>query len=87
MSAGAGDWAAAPESFVELHPADAARLGIEPAAGVRVTGPRGAIEAAARVSAGIAQGSVFVPDGPDGIRTATVADPAMHVPGVGAEKA
>ena len=42
--------AAAPEVWVELHPADAARLGIAEGDLVEVASPRGACEAPARIS-------------------------------------
>jgi anaerobic selenocysteine-containing dehydrogenase len=52
--------AAAPEPWIELSPADAAQLGIAEGDLVRVESPRGAIEAAARIS-GIRAGVVFAP--------------------------
>jgi anaerobic selenocysteine-containing dehydrogenase len=51
---------AAPEPWVELSVADAATLGVEQGDWVRVTSPRGAVEAQARIS-GIRTGVVFVP--------------------------
>ena len=67
---------AAPEVWVEVHPADAGSLGIGEGDVVRVESPRGGMEARARVS-GIREGVVFAPfhygywdqqgeDGPDG---------------------
>ena len=52
--------AAAPDVWVELSPADAARLEIGEGDLVRVESPRGRLEARARVS-GIRDGVVFVP--------------------------
>jgi ferredoxin-nitrate reductase len=52
--------AAAPEVWVELSPADAERLGIGEGDLVRVESPRGAVEAAARITA-IREGVAFVP--------------------------
>jgi ferredoxin-nitrate reductase len=63
--------AAAPEVWVELSPADAARLGISEGDLVRVESPRGRLQGKARVS-GIREGVVFAPfhygywDEPDG---------------------
>jgi ferredoxin-nitrate reductase len=52
--------AAAPDAWVELHPDDAGPLGIAEGDHVRVESPRGAIQAAARLTA-IRPGVVFVP--------------------------
>jgi ferredoxin-nitrate reductase len=52
--------AAAPDAFVELSPADAARLGITAGDLVRVESRRGHLEAPARLG-GIRDGLVFVP--------------------------
>jgi anaerobic selenocysteine-containing dehydrogenase len=51
---------AAPEAWVEISRADAAALGIAEGDLVRVSSPRGAVEAPARIS-GIRDGVVFVP--------------------------
>jgi anaerobic selenocysteine-containing dehydrogenase len=51
---------AAPDVWVELSPADAERLAVAEGDWVRVTSPRGRLEARARVS-GIRQGVVFAP--------------------------
>jgi predicted molibdopterin-dependent oxidoreductase YjgC len=51
---------AAPEAWIELAPVDAQRLEIEEGDLVRVESPRGAVEAAARIS-GIREGVVFAP--------------------------
>lgn len=52
--------AAAPDVWVELHPDDAARLGIGEGDAVQVSSPRGSMVAKARIS-GIRPGVVFVP--------------------------
>jgi ferredoxin-nitrate reductase len=52
--------AAAPDAWVELAPRDADSLGVREGDWVRVTSPRGNVEARARVS-GIRDGVVFVP--------------------------
>ena len=50
-----------PEPFVEIHPDDAARLGVLDGGWVRVSSRRGEITLCARVSARSHPGSVFVP--------------------------
>jgi len=50
-----------PEAFVELHPADAARLGVADGDFVTVSSRRGTITLKARVAGGPQPGSVFVP--------------------------
>jgi anaerobic selenocysteine-containing dehydrogenase len=52
--------AAAPDAWVELHQADAERLGLEEGELVRVESPRGALEAPVRLGR-IRPGTVFVP--------------------------
>jgi len=52
--------AAAPDAWVEIAPGDADALGVAEGDLVRVTSPRGSVEARARVS-GIRDGVVFVP--------------------------
>jgi anaerobic selenocysteine-containing dehydrogenase len=52
--------AAAPDVWVEIHPGDAAPLGIEEGDTVQVSSPRGAVTANARLS-GIRPGVVFLP--------------------------
>lgn len=49
------------EPFAELHPADAARLGIAPADLVEVRSPHGAVLVRALVTDRIGEGEVFVP--------------------------
>jgi predicted molibdopterin-dependent oxidoreductase YjgC len=49
------------QAFVEVHPDDAARLGIAEGSQVRIRSSTGEVSLPARISDGIAQGSVFVP--------------------------
>jgi assimilatory nitrate reductase catalytic subunit len=52
----------APENcYIELHPADAAHLGIAPQAQVRVSSRRASLRAAAFITATIQPGQVFIP--------------------------
>jgi formate dehydrogenase alpha subunit len=51
----------APEAYVELHPDDAASIGLNGAKRVRVASRRGEIELAARVTPRIRPGVVFIP--------------------------
>jgi assimilatory nitrate reductase catalytic subunit len=52
----------APEAWVEVHPEDAARLGVRSGDAVRIVSSRGQIDAiAVRVSATVREGEVFVP--------------------------
>jgi predicted molibdopterin-dependent oxidoreductase YjgC len=50
-----------PEAYVEMHPDDAAHIGLDGAKRVRVASRRGEIELAARVTPHIRPGVVFVP--------------------------
>jgi hypothetical protein len=52
--------AAAPEPYIEIHPEDAARLSITEGDRLRVTGPRGYVEAPARFS-DLPRGHLFMP--------------------------
>jgi formate dehydrogenase major subunit/formate dehydrogenase alpha subunit len=51
----------APECFVEISPADAAEMGLEDGARVKVASRRGGIQAVVRVSAQARAGTVFIP--------------------------
>jgi formate dehydrogenase major subunit/formate dehydrogenase alpha subunit len=51
----------APECFVEISPADAAEMGLEDGARVKVASRRGGIQAVLRVSAQARAGTVFIP--------------------------
>ena len=53
------DWLV-PEAVVELHPAGAARAGVADGGRVRLRSRRGAVTAVARVTGGIAPGTVFM---------------------------
>jgi tetrathionate reductase subunit A len=53
----------APENFVVIHPADAAKLGVETGDVVRVETPEGAFEAPAVVEPTVAPGVIMVPYG------------------------
>jgi len=50
-----------PETHVEIHPDDAAPLGVEPGGAVVVESRRGAVRARAFVSPGVSRGQVFLP--------------------------
>jgi formate dehydrogenase alpha subunit len=50
-----------PEAYVEIHPHDAARVGLDGVRRVRVASRRGEIELAVRVTPGIRPGVVFIP--------------------------
>lgn len=52
---------AAPEGYVEIHPTDAKRLGIEPSEYVKVSSRRGSIIVPARVTDTVPPGMLFVP--------------------------
>lgn len=51
----------APEAFVEVHPADAAELGVADGDLVRVSSRRGSIRIRARLTEVVARGTVFIP--------------------------
>lgn len=52
---------AAPEAFVEVHPIDAARLGLAPGERVRVESRRGAVVVPVRITDTVRPGEVFIP--------------------------
>jgi ferredoxin-nitrate reductase len=52
---------AAPDGFVEIHPEDAARLGITEGDEVEVTSRRGSVRLPARLTARLLVGTVFIP--------------------------
>jgi formate dehydrogenase alpha subunit len=54
------DWLV-PEASIEVHPTDAARLGVADGSRVRLRSRRGAVIARARLTAGISEGAVFMP--------------------------
>jgi len=50
-----------PEAYVEIHPDDAARIGLNGGKRVRVASRRGEIELGVRVTSRIKPGIVFIP--------------------------
>ncbi len=74
----------ADQPFVEIHPADAARRGIGAGDPVRVSTRRGAICCAARVTAQVPEGSLFVAfhfhEAPADVLTNDALDPVCQVP-------
>jgi len=59
------------ECYVEIHPADARRLGLRPGQPVRIRSRRGSLEASAFITPTIAPGQVFVPMHYDGVNRLT----------------
>ncbi len=49
------------EPFVDIHPSDAAELGLKPADLARIASPRGAVVMRVRISHDVARGNLFVP--------------------------
>ncbi|MBI4727992.1 MAG: NADH-quinone oxidoreductase subunit G [Acidobacteria bacterium] len=72
---------------VEMHPGDAAALGVSPGDPVRVASAMGEIVGPARLSAGLARGSVFVPANQEGLRALALVDPFAPVTAVRVERA
>jgi predicted molibdopterin-dependent oxidoreductase YjgC len=77
------DWLV-PEAIVELHPADAARASVRDGARVRVRSRRGMVTAVARVTEGIAPGTVFMPfhfaEAAANLLTHAALDPVAKIP-------
>jgi formate dehydrogenase alpha subunit len=73
-----------PEGRLEIHPDDAARLGIQDGEHVRVTSRRGSIEPLAYVTDRVSPGLVFMPfhyaEAPANRLTNTVLDPIAKIP-------
>jgi len=73
-----------PQARVEIHPADAKRLGIRTGDRVRVESRRGAIEAWALVTARSPKGTVFIPfhfaEAAANVLTNDVLDPQAKIP-------
>jgi formate dehydrogenase major subunit len=71
-------------SYVELNPADAAKLGIAAGDRVKVTSRRGSVEVEARITDIVAEGVLFMPfhfaDGPANLLTNTAIDPIAKIP-------
>jgi predicted molibdopterin-dependent oxidoreductase YjgC len=76
--------AEAPEAYVEIHPDDAARIGLNGSQRVRVTSRRGAIELKANVTEYIRPGVVFIPfhwaEAAANVLTNNVLDPIAKIP-------
>lgn len=72
------------EGFVEMHPGDAAHLGIGPDDSVRLTSRRGQTEARARLTSSVPRGMVFMtfhfPGSPVNVLTNPALDPAARIP-------
>jgi formate dehydrogenase alpha subunit len=77
------DWLV-PAASVEIHPADAGRLAIADGMVVRLRTRRGAVTACARVTDGIAPGSVFMPfhfaEAAANVLTHAALDPVAKIP-------
>jgi predicted molibdopterin-dependent oxidoreductase YjgC len=73
-----------PTGFVEVHPEDAARLGVVDEAPVTVETRRGRIEVPARVTPRVRPGTVFIPfhfwESPANRLTNTARDPLAKIP-------
>jgi len=71
-------------SYVEVNPADAAKLGIIPGDDVKVSSRRGGVIVEARVTDIVPEGVLFMPfhfvDGPANKLTNTVVDPTAKIP-------
>ena len=73
-----------PGSFIELHPDDAARLGVRERDKLLITSRRGEIQTLARVTSVVIPGVVFMPfhfaEGAANVLTNNVLDPESHIP-------
>jgi formate dehydrogenase major subunit len=76
--------AIAPEAFVEVHPADAARLSLTDGAFVQVSSRRGTIQLRCRVTTRTHEGAVFIPfhfrEAAANLLTIDELDPAGKIP-------
>ncbi len=74
----------APEPYVEMHPDDAARIGLDGAQRVRVVSRRGEIEVAVRLTEHIRPGVVFIPfhyaEAAANVLTHAALDPVAKIP-------
>ena len=74
----------APEPYIEIHPDDAERIGLNGAKRVRVASRRGEIEVTVRVTPRIRPGVVFIPfhyvEGPANALTHAALDPIAKIP-------
>ena len=70
------------ETYVEIHPEDAARLGIEDGRSVEIASIRGAVRVHARVTRIVAPGQLFLPmhDAATNVLTFASFDPYSHQP-------
>jgi len=70
--------------FVEIHPEDARRLGLEPGGKLRVTSRRGTIEAEGRLTDRVEPGVLFIPfhyaEARANLLTNPALDPAVKIP-------
>jgi len=73
-----------PKSFIEIHPAAAAKMGVIDGDKVKVTSRRGDILSEARVTGKVEENVVFMPfhfaDGPANILTNKALDPVAKIP-------
>jgi formate dehydrogenase major subunit len=71
-------------SFIEINPADAAKLGVGQGERMKVASRRGEIETEARVTERVPEGVVFMPfhfaDGPANVLTSSAVDPISDTP-------
>jgi len=76
--------AEAPEAYVEIHPDDAARIGLNGSKRVRVTSRRGEIELKTKITVHIRPGVVFIPfhwaEAAANVLTNPVLDPIAKIP-------
>jgi formate dehydrogenase major subunit len=74
----------APEPFAEIHPEDAATLGISDGDSVRVASRRGSVIVPARVTSRVGRGSVFIPfhfrEAAANLLTNDALDPTAKIP-------
>jgi predicted molibdopterin-dependent oxidoreductase YjgC len=74
----------APSPYVELHPEDAARIGLNGAKRVRVASRRGEIELGVRITPRIRPGVVFIPfhyaEAAANVLTNAALDPIAKIP-------
>jgi NADH-quinone oxidoreductase subunit G len=66
------------EAFLEIHPAEAGRLGLEDGATARVRTEAGEAELPVRVSDGVAEGAVFIPWNQPGLQANTLLSGPLH---------
>jgi predicted molibdopterin-dependent oxidoreductase YjgC len=73
-----------PQAYVEMHPSDAERIGLNGGGRVRVSSRRGQIELAALVTEGIKPGVVFIPfhfaEAAANVLTNSALDPIAKIP-------